>query len=123
MVRLTLKGQRNREGKPLRTDFGLGGALSPIRTTKHKTAWRILMPSEKERSLSLSSRMRVYCLLCRDGASERGNVSREVAERSLGHKVENEAKRGYLWSDLLEKRRGLMAALSWRADQGHVCGR
>lgn len=26
MVRVTVKGQRNREGKPLRTDFGLGGA-------------------------------------------------------------------------------------------------
>ncbi len=24
--RVTVKGQRNREGKPLRTDFGLGGA-------------------------------------------------------------------------------------------------
>lgn len=26
IVRVTVKGQRNREGKPLRTDFGLGGA-------------------------------------------------------------------------------------------------
>lgn len=26
IVRFTVKGQRNREGKPLRTDFGLGGA-------------------------------------------------------------------------------------------------
>lgn len=26
IVRATVKGQRNREGKPLRTDFGLGGA-------------------------------------------------------------------------------------------------
>jgi hypothetical protein len=26
IVRVTVKGQRNKEGKPLRTDFGLGGA-------------------------------------------------------------------------------------------------
>ena len=26
IVRTTVKGQRNRAGKPLRTDFGLGGA-------------------------------------------------------------------------------------------------
>ncbi len=26
IVRVTVKGQRNRQGKPLRTDFGLGGA-------------------------------------------------------------------------------------------------
>lgn len=26
IVRVTVKGQRNQEGKPLRTDFGLGGA-------------------------------------------------------------------------------------------------
>ena len=26
IVRVTVKGQKNREGKPLRTDFGLGGA-------------------------------------------------------------------------------------------------
>lgn len=26
IVRVTVRGQRNREGKPLRTDFGLGGA-------------------------------------------------------------------------------------------------
>jgi len=26
IVRVTVKGQRNRDGKPLRTDFGLGGA-------------------------------------------------------------------------------------------------
>ncbi|WP_428687722.1 Arm DNA-binding domain-containing protein, partial [Roseibium sp.] len=26
IVRVTVKGQKNRQGKPLRTDFGLGGA-------------------------------------------------------------------------------------------------
>lgn len=31
VVRVTIKGQKNRQGKPLRTDFGLGGTdlISP----------------------------------------------------------------------------------------------
>lgn len=44
----------------------------------------------------------------RDWASEEGNVSREVAELSLGHKVGSEVERAYARSDLLEKRRALM---------------
>lgn len=44
----------------------------------------------------------------RDWASEEGNVSREVAELSLGHKVGNEVERAYARSDLLDKRRSLM---------------
>lgn len=44
----------------------------------------------------------------RDWASEEGNVSREVAELSLGHKVGSEVERAYARSDLLEKQRALM---------------
>ncbi|MCL4065201.1 tyrosine-type recombinase/integrase [Pseudomonas sp. GX19020] len=39
----------------------------------------------------------------RDWVSEEGNVSREVAELSLGHKVGNEVERAYARSDMLEK--------------------
>lgn len=44
----------------------------------------------------------------RDWTSEEGNVAREVAELSLGHKVGTEVERAYARSDLLERRRELM---------------
>ncbi|APG48232.1 tyrosine-type recombinase/integrase [Phaeobacter porticola] len=44
----------------------------------------------------------------RDWASEVANVSREVAEMSLAHKVGSDVERAYARSDLLEKRRVLM---------------
>lgn len=44
----------------------------------------------------------------RDWASEEGNVAREVAELSLGHKIGTEVERAYARSDLLERRRELM---------------
>lgn len=44
----------------------------------------------------------------RDWASKEGNVAREVAELSLGHKVGTEVERAYARSDLLERRRDLM---------------
>jgi len=48
----------------------------------------------------------------RDWASEAANAPREVAEMSLSHKVGNEVERAYARSDLLEKRRLLMARWS-----------
>ncbi len=44
----------------------------------------------------------------RDWAAERPDVSREVAEMSLAHKVGSDVERAYARSDLLEKRRELM---------------
>lgn len=44
----------------------------------------------------------------RDWAAERPDVSREVAEMSLAHKVGSDVERAYARSDLLEKRRQLM---------------
>nr|WP_244430366.1 Arm DNA-binding domain-containing protein [Roseivivax halodurans] len=38
IVRVTVKGQRNREGKPNRTDFGLGGADSITLTVARERA-------------------------------------------------------------------------------------
>ena len=41
IVRVTVKGQKNAKGPPLRTDFGLGGRTSS-RTTKHANGhWNI----------------------------------------------------------------------------------
>ncbi|MDP2082840.1 MAG: tyrosine-type recombinase/integrase [Pseudotabrizicola sp.] len=53
----------------------------------------------------------------RDWASEAANPPREVAEMSLAHKVGNDVERAYARSDLLEKRRVLMARWS-----GYVAG-
>ena len=48
----------------------------------------------------------------RDWAAEVANAQREVAEMSLAHKVGSDVERAYARSDLLEKRRALMAAWS-----------
>ncbi|MEP3676532.1 tyrosine-type recombinase/integrase [Sulfitobacter sp.] len=48
----------------------------------------------------------------RDWVSETGNGQWEVAERSLSHKVGTKVERAYARSDLLEKRRALMAQWS-----------
>ena len=48
----------------------------------------------------------------RDWASEGANAPREVAEMSLAHKVGSDVERAYARSDLLEKRRVLMAEWS-----------
>jgi integrase len=48
----------------------------------------------------------------RDWASEWANAPREVAEMSLAHKVGSDVERAYARSDLLEKRRLLMARWS-----------
>lgn len=48
----------------------------------------------------------------RDWAAEVAEVSREVAEMSLAHKVGSDVERAYARSDLLEKRRALMAQWS-----------
>jgi len=53
----------------------------------------------------------------RDWASEAANAPREVAEMSLAHKVGNDVERAYARSDLLDKRRLLMARWS-----DFVCG-
>jgi len=45
----------------------------------------------------------------RDWAAERSNMPREIAELSLAHEVGNEVERAYRRSDLIEKRRELMA--------------
>lgn len=43
IVRVTVKGQRNREGKPLRTDFGLGGAdeVKGLPKVSTKARWKV----------------------------------------------------------------------------------
>jgi integrase len=48
----------------------------------------------------------------RDWAAEAANAPREVAEMSLAHKVGSDVERAYARSDLLEKRRLLMARWS-----------
>lgn len=48
----------------------------------------------------------------RDWASEAANAPREVAEMSLAHKIGSGVERAYARSDLLEKRRDLMAKWS-----------
>lgn len=53
----------------------------------------------------------------RDWTSEQSNISREVAELSLAHKVGSEVERAYARSDLLEQRRAAMAL--WNA---HIVG-
>ncbi len=54
----------------------------------------------------------------RDWASEAGNGQWEVAERSLSHKIGSKVERAYARSDLLEKRRALMAQWSNFVTQG-----
>lgn len=58
----------------------------------------------------------------RDWASEVSNVSREVAEMSLSHKVGSDVERAYARSDLLEKRRALMGQWSQFATSGNTYG-
>lgn len=53
----------------------------------------------------------------RDWASEQPNISRELAEMSLSHKVGSDVERAYARSDLLDKRRQLLS--TWSA---FVCG-
>lgn len=59
IVRVTVKGQRNREGKPLRTDFGLGGADI------------ITLNQARERALE-------YRRLAKQGINPRHNVRQEI---------------------------------------------
>lgn len=59
IVRVTVKGQRNRQGKPLRTDFGLGGAD--------------LVTLQEARSRALE-----YRSLAKQGLNPRYNAKREV---------------------------------------------
>lgn len=56
----------------------------------------------------------------RDWASEVANVPREVAELSLAHKVGSDVERAYARSDLLERRRDLIAR--WSAHVSDVSG-
>jgi integrase len=49
----------------------------------------------------------------RDWCAEQTSFSREVAEAALAHQVGNKVERAYARSDLLDKRRELMAA--WAA--------
>lgn len=59
IVRVTIKGQKNREGKPLRTDFGLGGANL---VTIHEARARALE----------------YRRMARQGLNPRYNASQEI---------------------------------------------
>lgn len=59
IVRVTVKGQKNRQGKPLRTDFGLGGAD--------------LVSLQDARSRALE-----YRRLARQGLSPRYNATKEI---------------------------------------------
>jgi len=54
----------------------------------------------------------------RDWVSETGNGQWEVAERSLSHRVGSKVERAYARSDLLDKRRALMAQWSYFVTQG-----
>ena len=53
----------------------------------------------------------------RDWVSETGNGQWEVAERSLSHRVGSKVERAYARSDLLDKRRALMAQWSYFVTQ------
>ena len=44
----------------------------------------------------------------RDWASEQTSVPHAVAEAALAHQVGSDVERSYAWSELFEKRRGLM---------------
>jgi len=59
IVRVTVKGQRNRQGKPLRTDFGLGSAE--------------LVTLQDARARALK-----YRKMARQGLNPRYNAAREV---------------------------------------------
>lgn len=59
IVRVTVKGQRNRKGGPLRTDFGLGGADI------------VTLAQARDRALE-------YRRMARQGLNPRFNVSREM---------------------------------------------
>lgn len=59
IVRVTVKGQKNRKGGPLRTDFGLGGAEL------------VTLPQARERALE-------YRRMARQGLNPRFNAEREV---------------------------------------------
>lgn len=48
----------------------------------------------------------------RDWAAEVANAPREVTEMSLAHKVGSDVERAYAHSDLVERRRALMAQWS-----------
>lgn len=48
----------------------------------------------------------------RDWAAETTNATREVAEMALAHVIPSKVEAAYRRGDLLEKRRGLMAAWS-----------
>ena len=59
IVRVTVKGQKNRQGAPLRTDFGLGGA-----------DW-VTINEARERALA-------YRRMAKSGLNPRFNANREV---------------------------------------------
>jgi len=59
----------------------------------------------------------------RDWASEVANVPRDVAEMSLSHRLGTEVERAYARSDLLEKRRDLMARWSGFVAQKRSCAK
>jgi integrase len=64
------------------------------------------------RRLKLSETVHGFRSAMRDWFADHGH-SRELAEAALGHAVKNAVERAYFRSDLLERRRGLMA--QWAA--------
>lgn len=90
IVRVTIKGQRNREGKPLRTDFGLGGADL------------VTVQEARERALQ-------YRRLAKQGLNPRFNAAKEIPTfREVAEQVHIErlptwknAKHGQQWINTL----------------------
>ena len=95
------------------------GIIEPLRALRSKCVFegqRRHQPLSNMSMLMLLRRMEIehvtvhgFRSALRDWAAEVGNYPREVAELSLGHKIGSEVERAYARSDLLEKRRALMA--------------
>ncbi|MEM8631092.1 MAG: tyrosine-type recombinase/integrase [Pseudomonadota bacterium] len=90
VVRVTVKGQKNRKGAPLRTDFGLGGANL------------VTVDEARERALE-------YRRMARSGLNPRFNAKREIPSfEELGRQIHidrlptwKNAKHGQQWLNTL----------------------
>lgn len=61
IVRVTVKGQRNREGKPLRTDFGLGGADVVTLNEARDRAWEYRRLAKRGINPRYNGRQEIPC--------------------------------------------------------------
>ncbi|MDE0232823.1 MAG: tyrosine-type recombinase/integrase [bacterium] len=115
----TIPSEHTKTGRAHRTPLSTGALAVLATALPHSGGKGLIFPSPTGRTLSnatmskLCKENKIGCVphgmrtSFRNWCGETG-VSREVAERALGHEIRNAVERAYARTDLLESRRQLM---------------